>query len=165
MKALIAIPVLVGVLILQTAAVSRMSLLYGTADLMLVFLAAWASQEQVKHVWAWAVVAAVLVGFVSATPFYWWSVVYLGIAFVALYLRRRVWQMPVLVVFFLVFGGSLLEHVPVLIWQQLQGANLSVLDGLSLVTLPSVILNLVLVLPVYMLVRDLANGLYPSEEE
>ena len=39
MKALIAIPVLVGVLILQTAAVSRMSLLYGTADLMLVFLA------------------------------------------------------------------------------------------------------------------------------
>jgi hypothetical protein len=165
MKALIAIPVLLGMLIVQTAVISRMSLLYGSADLMLVFLAAWVSQERVKHVWEWAIVAAILIGFVSATPFYWWSAVYLMIAFVALYLRRRVWQMPVLLVFFLVFGGSLLEHVPVLIWQRLQGANLSVLNGLSLVTLPSVILNLVLALPVYMLVRDWANGLYPLEEE
>ncbi len=165
MKNLVMVPILLGALMLQTVVVSRVQLLYGSADLMLVVLSAWALQERTRHVWLWAVGAAGLVAFVSATPLYWWSITYLVITGAALYLRHRVWQMPVLVLFLVVFVGSLMEHVPVLVWLRLQGANLGLLDGLSLVTLPSAILNLLLVLPVYVLVRSLANQLYAAEEE
>jgi hypothetical protein len=38
-------------------------------------------------------------------------------------------------------------------------------EALSLVTLPSMVLNLMLALPVYILITDLANWLHPVEIE
>ncbi|MCI0553663.1 MAG: hypothetical protein L0287_22170, partial [Anaerolineae bacterium] len=68
MRNLIALPVIILAVILQTAIVSRVYLLSGIADLPLVMLAAWALQEEVETAWHWAVATGLLVGFVSALP-------------------------------------------------------------------------------------------------
>ena len=68
MRNLIAVPVIVFAVILQSAVVSRITLLSGYADLTLVMLAAWALQEDVKSAWHWAVATGILVGFVSRIP-------------------------------------------------------------------------------------------------
>ena len=54
---LFAFPILSLAIMLQTAIVSRINLLAGGADLMLLILAAWALQERVATAWHWAALA------------------------------------------------------------------------------------------------------------
>ena len=68
MRNLVALPVIILAVILQSAIVSRVYLLSGIADLPLVMLAAWALQEEVETAWHWAVATGLLVGFVSGIP-------------------------------------------------------------------------------------------------
>ena len=51
MRNLIAVPVILLAVILQSAIVSRVTLLSGMADLPLVMLAAWAMQDEVETAW------------------------------------------------------------------------------------------------------------------
>jgi hypothetical protein len=48
---------------------------------------------------------------------------------------------------------------------QFEGIGMPLQTVINQVTLPSALLNLLLALPVYALVNDLANSLYPSEIE
>ena len=57
MRNLIAFPLIALAVILQSAVVSRMTLLSGYADLMLILLSAWALQAQVRSAWHWALAA------------------------------------------------------------------------------------------------------------
>jgi hypothetical protein len=45
-----------------------------------------------------------------------------------------------------------------------QGVPLPISDVLGLLTLPSVLLNMLLAIPVYAVMRDLARWVYPSPE-
>lgn len=64
MRNLVAIPIIILTVILQSAIVSRLPLLDGSADLSLVVLAAWALQDGVETAWHWALAIGLLVGFV-----------------------------------------------------------------------------------------------------
>ena len=68
MRNLIAFPLLTLAVILQSAVVSKVALLSGYADVVLVLLSAWALQSQVESAWHWALLASVLVSFVSRLP-------------------------------------------------------------------------------------------------
>ena len=70
MRNLVGIPIIILSVVLQSSIVSRVPLLSGTADLPLVILAAWALQDGVETSWHWALAAGLLVGFVSAIPFF-----------------------------------------------------------------------------------------------
>ena len=165
MATLVAIPVLLMALMLQSAVISRINLLYGSADLVLVILAAWALQERINTAWQWALAAGALVGFVSGLPWFVPLAGYLLVVGVARLLQRRVWQAPLLAMFTVSFVGTLFMHLLSLITLRLSGDPLPFGDSLSLITLPSILLNLFLAIPVYSLLRDLAGWLYPLEVE
>ena len=157
MRNLIALPVIILAVILQTAIVSRVYLLAGIADLPLVMLAAWALQEKVESSWHWAVATSLLVGFVSALP--WLAVV--GLAQI---LQGRVWQAPLLAMFSVTFLGSIVSSLLTFTVLSLSGVLLPMSDVLGVLTLPSVLLNMLLAIPVYAVMRDLARWVYPSPE-
>ena len=75
MRNLVAFPILALAVILQSAVVSRASLLGGFADLPMVVVIAWALQDNVNTGWHWAIVAGVMTAFVSGLP---WIVPILG---------------------------------------------------------------------------------------
>ncbi len=163
MPFLIAFPILSILVMLQSAIMSRVHLLYGTADLVLLALAAWALQERVQTAWHWAIIGGILIGLVSALPFGVMLGGYLAITALALFLRRRVWKVPVLAMFVTTFFGTLLTHAITIAMILLQGAPLPLLDSLNLVTLPSLLLNILLAVPMFVLISDLAGWLYPKE--
>jgi hypothetical protein len=70
MAILIGIPILIGLIMLQTAVVSTLPLLQGSADLILLVVIAWAMQERVPSSYEWAVMAGLMVGAITAAPFY-----------------------------------------------------------------------------------------------
>jgi len=164
MRNLIAFPLLGLAVILQSSIVSQMKLISGYADLLLLILAAWALQSRVRSAWHWAALVCLMVGFVSGMP---WLVVvigYLGVIFVAQILRRRVWQAPMLAMFSVIFIGTLFIHLLSFVALRILGTSLPIDDVVGLITLPSLLLNMLFSIPIYALMRDLARWVYPLEE-
>lgn len=164
MKNLIAVPVLGLALILQMAILSRMTLLSGAVDLMLLIIISWALQEQVKSAWHWAGLAGLLMGFFSGIPPYVPVLTYVLSVALARYTLRQIWQIPLLALLSVTFFATLLSSLLTYLGLFFSGTRLPVGDVLALITLPGVFLNLLIVLPVHAFVRDLALWVYPVEE-
>jgi rod shape-determining protein MreD len=164
MRNLVAAPVIVLAVILQSAIVSRVYLLSGIADLPLVMLAAWALQEEVKTAWHWAFATGLLVGFVSGIPWFVPVISYLMVVMTAQLLQRRVWQAPLLAMFLVTFLGTIVLYLLSFAALRLSGVPLSVSDTLGLLTLPGVLLNMLLAIPAYAVMRDLSRWVHPSPE-
>jgi rod shape-determining protein MreD len=154
---------MIVLLILQSVLVSRLPLLHGTADIILLVLVAWALQEKVKHAWGWALIAGLMVSLISAMPYFSPLIGYLLIVGIARFLQRHVWQMPILAMFVATVVGTLIQQALFYVVLQIHGTPLPLSESLSLIILPSALLNLLLSLPVYALVSDLANWVYPVE--
>lgn len=162
---LVSIPVLALALLLQTAIVSRIMLINGSADLVLLVLAALGLQERVRHAWIWAVLAGLFVGFVSGVPWYVYLASYLAVVGVARLLTHRVWQAPLLAMFSVTLIGTLVLQMATFTVLTFLQVSLGLADVFEKIILPSILLNLLLAIPVYGLVRDLADRLYPGEAE
>lgn len=165
MAVIIAVPVLGLLVVVQSAVVSRMPLLYGTADLMLLALIAWAVQERVKTTWHWFAIGGLMVTIVSALP--------PGVAFLGYFLatafaraiRSRIWQLPLLAMLAATFVGTILFQGLTLFSLRLEGALIPIDQAFQQISLPSALLNLLLALPMYALLSDLAKWVYPEEIE
>jgi len=164
-KEIIAIPLLSLILVIQMAIVSRIPLLGGYADLILVTLAGWALQERATTAWHWAILGGMLVGLASGLP---WIIPLAGYIFVVALARalvHRIWRAPLLAMFAVVSIGTLSIHIMSVFFLSLMGNPLSMEDALGVVTLPSLLLNLLLAIPAYPIMRDLAVWIYAIEDE
>jgi rod shape-determining protein MreD len=164
MRNLIAIPVLFLAVILQSAVISRIYLLSGAADLPMVMLAAWALQDSVDSSWHWAVALGILVGFVSALPWYVPVISYVFVVALAQMLQRRVWQAPLLAMFSVTFLGTVFLNILTYLVMRIGGVEMPFEDVLGLLVLPGMLLNMLLAIPVYTIMRDLSRWVYPTPE-
>lgn len=161
---LVAFPLLALVVIVQTTIISRMVLLSGYGDLMLVVLAAWALKADVSTTWLWAILGGVMISFVSSVP---WPIPITGYLFVVILaqlLRRRVWQAPLLALFSVIFTGTLSMNGLTIFLLNFLGTPLPIGDSLGLIVLPSTMLNLLFAVPVYFIMRDIAMWVSPAPE-
>lgn len=155
--------VLLVALILQTALVSRINLLSGSADLFLVILAAWALQERVRFAWLWGAAAGLLVGGVSGAQWFIYVAAYLSVIGMARLLTRRIWQAPLLAMFAVTFTGTLVLTMFTYVYRILFEIALPLGEVFIQVILPSILLNLLLAVAIHPLMRDIAGRLYPAE--
>ena len=163
MVTLLAIPLFIFLGIFQSSVVSRLPLLHGTADLILLVVIAWALQERVRSAWQWALIAGLVVGFLTALNIIIPLAGYLLVTGLALLLRQRIWQAPILAMLTVTFVGTLFINIITVIYLNVFGTSLPLLEALNLIILPSTILNLILSIPVYALIKDLAEWVYPEE--
>jgi len=165
MVTLLAFPLFLLAMMLQTAIISRVTLLNGCADLILVILAGWALQERVKTAWQWALVGGALFSFISRVPWFVPLVGYLATVALARLFQRHFWQAPLLAMFAVCFFGTLAMHFLSFFSLRLIGNPLPIAASFNLIILPSVLLNLLLAIPIFFGMRDLANWLYPKVVE
>lgn len=164
MRNLIAFPLLFLAVILQSSVVGEVKLLSGYADLPMLILAAWALQKNVRTAWHWAVLGCALVSFVSDMPWVVYVIGYVAVVYMAQILQRRVWQAPLLAMFSVTFIGTLFINLLSFVTLQVFGTPFAFLDVMGLITLPTLLLNMLFSIPVYAFVRDLARWVYPAEE-
>jgi len=160
---LVAFPFFSLLVILQTAVISRLPLLHGSADVVLLVVIAWSLQERVKSAWQWSLLGGVMTGFVSAFSIYIPVIGYLAISAFARMLRRRIWKMPVLAMFVVTLLGTVFYHLLMALTLSITGTSIPWLEAFQVVTLPSLLLNLLLAVPIYALMRDMAEWLYPED--
>ena len=164
MRNLVAVPVILLTVILQSAVISRVYLLSGSADLPLVMLAAWALQDGVDSAWHWAIATGLLVGFISGILWVVPVAGYIAVVILAYLFQRRIWQAPLLAMFSITFIGTIFVSFLTFGVLRFSGVDLPISDVLGLVILPGVLLNMLLAIPVYAVMRDLARWVYPAPE-
>ena len=164
MRNLVALPVILLTVILQSAVISRVYLLSGIADLPLVMLAAWALQDGVDSAWHWAIATGLMIGFISGISWVVPVAGYIAVVVMAYLFQRRVWQAPLLAMFTITFLGTILVSFLSIGVLRFSGVELPMSDVLGLVMLPGVLLNMLLAIPVYAVMRDLARWVYPAPE-
>lgn len=162
---LASIPVMLVLLMIQTAFGSAVHLGEGMTDLLLLAVAAWSVQEPVKNGLVWALVAGALASLVSAFPFPYTLIAYCLVAILATRLKGRIWQNALLNLLLVVVLGTVLQYGLYLIVLESENIGVSIVSVLEQVVLPSLILNLLFSLPVYALTNELANLLYPVRIE
>ena len=164
MRNLVAVPVILLTVILQSSVISRVYLLSGVADLPLVMLAAWALQDGVDSAWHWAIATGLLVGFISGISWVVPVIGYIAVVVMAYIFQRRVWQAPLLAMFTITFLGTISVSLLSIAVLRFSGVELPISDVLGLVMLPGVLLNMLLAIPAYAVMRDLARWVYPAPE-
>lgn len=160
---LISIPVMLVLSVLQMTAVSRINLLNGSADLILLTIAAWGIREKNSNVYIWAIIGGLMVSIISALPFLTPVVPYLATAFIARFVARRLWQAPVLALIITMISGTLFQHLTYIIILQITGVQLGFAESVGYVTLPSLLLNFFFLFPVYVIITDLWKWVTPEE--
>jgi rod shape-determining protein MreD len=163
-KNLIAVPILAIAFMLQTAVISRITLLSGTADLVLLILVAWAIQDQVKSSLHWAGMAGLIGAFVSGLPPYAMIGSYIVSVILARYVVRQTWQTPILALLSVTFFSTIILNIFSYVSLVLNGSTISAGDTVAFITLPSLFLNLIFVIPVHSFISDLALWVYPLED-
>lgn len=157
MRRLLIIPVLVLLLMLQLAIVSRIQMLNGAADIMLISLIALSIQKNIPTVWVWGLAGGLMVSLVTALPFIVPIAGYLLIVIAGRAIQRSVVHAPVLAMFLISIVGTLFVHALSMIALFINGVNVSIADSLTRITMPSVLLNLILCLPIYLIMTDLSK--------
>jgi hypothetical protein len=109
-------------------------------------------------------VTCLFAGFVSSTPLPVIIIGYFGVLLLARILQQRVWQAPLLAMFSVVFLGTLFFHFLSFVVLRFLGTPFAFGDVMSLITLPSLLLNMLLAIPLYAFMRDVSYWVYPVEE-
>jgi rod shape-determining protein MreD len=164
MDTLVAIPVLLVTIILQVTAVSRLPLVHGTADLVLLTLIAWSIHSKAKNAWIWALMGGLMASFFTAVP--WLAVVipYVLVALSAKLLHSRLWQSPILAMLLITMLGTFVVQLTTMSVLNFNDIPVNFNLALESITLPSLILNLILALPVYIFIKDVSQWVYPVME-
>lgn len=165
MPTLLALPILGLLLVLQMAIFSDLRLLQGTVDLVMIAVIAWALQKRVDSAWRWGIIGGLLVTIASALPLGVALIGYTSVVGIAILLRQRVWQVPILAMFVSTILGTIVIQILSIIVLRLTGSPLPMIESLELITLPSILLNLLVAIPAFAIFSDLANWLYPEEIE
>jgi rod shape-determining protein MreD len=161
----VAFPILIGLMILQSAVVSRVPLLQGTPDLLLLAILGWALQRRAQTAWQWSVIGGLIYTLVSALPTGIALGGYAASTGLALAMRRRVWQLPILAMFIATFLGTLITQGLELAALKAIGNPIPVGQAINLVVLPGLFLNMLLAGPAYALLHELAEWIYPESLE
>lgn len=164
MSILLSIPILIIMLVLQTTLVSEVRLLHGSADLILVWLAAWGLTSKDRSGYLLAFFAGGLVSYVSALPWYVFPIAYLITIAIARYVSSQLWQSPLLSMFAITLVTSILLYLISMVGLSINGTYYSFQTSLYNVIIPSIFLNLLLAIPIYAIGRDFSGLIFSTEE-
>jgi rod shape-determining protein MreD len=163
MTVLLSIPVLGILTIVQSAIVSRLPLSRGTADIVLVVLVAISLQKTTRFSWIWSLVGGIFMDFFSGLPFGVFTISYLSATSLAVFFKDRIWRFSFLIQLLVILAGTLITHGISYIILLFQGANLPFSTVLQTITLPSLLLNFMLSLPIFILTQDIVEQFQPVE--
>lgn len=164
MSFLLSVPILIFLLVLQTTIVSEVRLLHGTADLILVWLAAYGLTSKDRSGYLLAFFAGGLVSYVSALPWYVFPIGYLVTVAIARFVSSQLWQSPLLSMFAITLVTSIFLYMVSMAGLRINGTFYSFSTSLYHVIIPSIFLNLLLAIPIYALGRDFSSWIFKNEE-
>ena len=149
--------------ILQNSIVTRINLLVGAADLVLLVLLSWVLQADETRLLRYGVVAGIYLGVSSAVPLWVPILGYSIVVGLVMVMKRKIWQAPYWLLLTTTFIGTVIVYGLEIVVFWVSGYPFDLIEMFNLVILPSVVLNMLIVLPVYFFVGEITKFVYPKE--
>ncbi len=153
-------------LILQVGIISDIHLIQGTADLVLLIYIAWSINKRTKNNLELALIAGMLMSFVTAIPYYIVIPAYVAVFFLNRVIILKFFDISILktAISILISTLGYLGLSYVYLWI-MKGTTISIQDAFGMVIVPSMLLNIAFSLPVFAVMREVIAILYPEYEE
>jgi hypothetical protein len=164
-SSLLSLPIMLILTVIQTVAISRIKLLGGAADIILLAIVSWGISKDDRSLFFWAIIGGILISFISAMPALAVISSYFIVAGITIAFQRRLWQSPILAVLLSSFIGTIVKYFIDIIALQFMGIELDFPMSIRMTLAPNLILNLFFLFPIYLLISDLANIISPKEKE
>ena len=160
----VSLPIMLIFSVIQTVAVSRVKLMGGSADIILIAIVSWGISEEDRSVYFWALVGGIFISYISAMPAVAVILSYLVIAGIARVFQKGLWQAPILAGLLSSFIGTIAKFIIDIIALQFMGIELTLSTSIRMTLAPNLILNLFILFPIYLIMSDLAKWISPKEE-
>jgi rod shape-determining protein MreD len=164
MITILGFPVIALLVIIQSSIISRLNISFGQADLVILAIIAWALNEKKNAIYWWALFAGILQCIISAVPFYLYVFGYLTITVGAVFIRKKLWNVPVITMILMSFIGTIVILGLSFMVISLTVTPLPLRESIINIIIPSAAMNMVLGIPVFIVMKDLASMVYPVRE-
>ncbi|MBN1286959.1 MAG: rod shape-determining protein MreD [Anaerolineae bacterium] len=152
------------VAILKSTLMPHLQVRGGAPDLMLMIIISWALLAPYEEAFTWAFMGGIVQDLLSGVPLGASALGLLIVAFVANQLQTQLYRSNLLIVLSLTLAGSVVLHVVMMGVLAASGYAVNWTYNLAYVTLPTVILNLILVVPIFRVMMGLYNRFSPRIE-
>lgn len=152
---------------LQLGIFSHIQVLSGKIDLIMLGAIAWTLQRRTEFidVLIYAFLCVFFLYLISAEPLIILVMLYTLIALFIYWSKNNIQQIPIvsMLVFTTIFT---FVHLSIFgFYLQLFGTNLDAIEVFQIVILPSILINLVAAIPIFLLTNELQHLVYPLVEE
>jgi rod shape-determining protein MreD len=165
MAYLFGFPLLVVLAVLQTTVFADIHFYDGRPDIILLAVVGWGLAGGDRQSMVWGLVGGLLLDAFSGLPLGSSAISLVVIAFLVSLYARRVWEANLLMPLGIAAGATFLYHSLMLVWLLILGRTIDLPFSYTRVILPTMILNMILVLPAYQVLVGLYHRLYPEEIE
>lgn len=155
------IPILLLAAILNATLMAQIRVGNGAPDLVFLFVISWALLVSVQDALFWAVVGGVLQDIFSIAPLGTSALGLVVVAFLSDALFGQISRRNVLIPPLVAATGTVIYHLGILLALQMVNITVPPGRGLLYVTLPTVVYNTLLILPVFRLVGQIQFWLTP----
>ena len=162
MSYVVGLPLLAFAAVLQATLLPQFRLFGGTIDLVLLLTLNWTLVGESRGGPIWAFMGGLCLDLLSGGPLGANALGLVLVAYLASLSEGRFWSSHVLLPLASVLVGTVVYHLVYLLTLAATGHGVSWGLSLSQVTLPTVLLNTLVMLPVYHLVRWLHSVLHPA---
>jgi cell shape-determining protein MreD len=153
-------------MILQVAIISDIHLIQGTADLLLLIYITWSINKKTKFNIELALIAGMLVSFVTAIPYYIVIPAYIAVFILNRIIILKFFDISILktAISILISTLGYLGLSYVYLWI-IKGTTITIPDAFGMVIVPSMLMNIVFALPVFAVMREVIALIYPEYNE
>ena len=157
----LSLPILALAIVIQTTVVPQIRFWDGGPDLVFLFVLAWSINAPLEHGVSWALVGGIMQDLMSVAPVGMSSIGLVMIVFAVHGLSRQFHRVGVFLLVGLTLAGSLFQQMLVWLLFAVLGFNSNLVDDFTYVIVPTIIYNLALILPVYVVVRIIQRRVTP----
>lgn len=158
----VGLPLLAFAAVLQATLLPQLPLFGGTVDLVLLLSLSWTLAGEWRGGPIWALMGGLCLDLLSGGPFGANALGLVVVAYAASLTEGRIWNSHVLLPLAAALVGTVMYHVIYLLTLAVTGYSVSWSLSLTQVTLPTVLLNTFLMLPIYQLMRWLHSVVHPA---
>jgi len=160
---LVGLPLLALAAVVQATVLSHIHVAGGTLDLVLLLALSWTLIGEWQGGAMWGLMGGLCLDLLSGGPLGGHALGLVPVAYLASLSEGRFWRSHVLMPLATVLVGTVLYHLIYLAVLAAAGHHVAWLLSLFQVTLPAVLINTLLMLPVYHALRWLHNVLHPAQ--
>lgn len=163
-SSVLSLPIMLILTVIQTVVISRIKLIGGTADIILLAIVSWGISKDDRSLFVWAIIGGILISYISAMPALTVISSYFIVAGLTIFFKRRLWQSPILAVILSSFIGTIVKYFIDIIALQFMGIEFDFPMSFRMTLAPNLILNLFFLFPIYLFISDLVKFISPKEK-